>query len=149
MLEGIGLELNSGYILCRSKTKQRCRRRGSMETRSTDENHTIVRLDNCAEIAQVIEFRSLCSSLTDSKVKGIIVDLQNVKIINSLGLGAFLSVQRKMRTAGGSFALMNIPDELSNTFSLDSINGVFTIYKTEEDFHSAIGRKDTRSSRSC
>ena len=64
----------------------------------------------------------------DNKYIGI--DLKNVNIINSSGLGILISLLKKIKAAGGNLKLLNANEKLLNIFKITKLNLVFEIENT-------------------
>jgi len=61
----------------------------------------------------------------DNKYIGI--DLKNINIINSSGLGILISLLKKIKAAGGNLKLLNANEKLLNIFKITKLNLVFEI----------------------
>ena len=64
--------------------------------------------------------------------KLFIVDLKEVKFINSMGLNMLLSILTKVRKAGGEVVLINIPEQLSKLLVITKLTSVFHILDNRE-----------------
>ena len=62
--------------------------------------------------------------------KYIGIDLKNVNIINSSGLGILISLLKKIKAAGGNLKLLNANEKLLNIFKITKLNLVFEIENT-------------------
>jgi anti-sigma B factor antagonist len=63
--------------------------------------------------------------------KNVLLDLKNVRWINSTGLGILISGLHKLRNHGGAMKIVNMSDRIDNIFSVTKLNLVFEVY-TEE-----------------
>lgn len=54
-----------------------------------------------------------------------IVDLSNLKYINSTGLSVLITILTKSRNAGGEMILVNLPDQLLNLLQITKLTEVF------------------------
>jgi anti-sigma B factor antagonist len=65
-----------------------------------------------------------------------VVDLKDLKFINSSGLGMLLTLLTKCRKAGGEVVLANVPEQVNN---LLVITKLVSIFKTANSVSEAIG----------
>ena len=59
--------------------------------------------------------------------KNIGIDLKNIQVINSSGLGILISCQNKLKSVNGSLKLLNPSDKVFNIFKITKLNLVFDI----------------------
>jgi anti-sigma B factor antagonist len=72
----------------------------------------------------------------DDAVAGIatlVVDLAHVRFIDSSGLGALLSAQRRLAAAGGDLRLCELTPQVRTLFELVRLHRVFDIANTRAD----------------
>lgn len=62
-----------------------------------------------------------------------VIDLSNLKFINSMGLSFLLTVLTKTRKTGGETILCNIPEQLSKLLVMTKLNNVFTVTNSIEE----------------
>ncbi|WP_394752084.1 STAS domain-containing protein [Crenothrix sp.] len=63
----------------------------------------------------------------------IIVQLEDVRFIDSSGLGALLSGHKNAITKSGKLALVNVQKQVLSMFELTRLNRVFEIYATVDE----------------
>lgn len=68
----------------------------------------------------------IISSL-DSGSLNIAVDLKNVSVINSSGLGILIGCMNRVKSAKGNFKILNPTDKIENLFKITKLNLVFDI----------------------
>ena len=54
-----------------------------------------------------------------------VLDLSDMRYINSTGLSVLLTVLTKSRNAGGDMVIVNIPEQLSNLLKITKLSDVF------------------------
>jgi len=69
----------------------------------------------------------------------VLLDLANCDRLDSVGMGVAISLHKRYRLSGGSFALVNVPSHIMRIFAVTNLDRVFTIYPTEADAVSAFG----------
>ena len=97
-------------------------------------NYNIVEKYNCVVIelkgklmggpdAEV--FKTELQKLIDSGKKNVIIDLENLKFMNSSGLGILIGGLTTMRKNGGDIKLCNADKKISSLLMVSQLNTVF------------------------
>lgn len=79
---------------------------------------------------------SIVEELTDwiaAKKAFFIIDLANLRAINSSGLAILLTILTKSRNAGGDAVLANIPEHLADLLIMTKLHSIFTVLENVED----------------
>ena len=79
--------------------------------------------------------RNLVRDLVNSGYKGILLNLRDVRHIDSAGVGELMSCYTTVRNAGGQLKLMNLS---KNVHNLLQITKLYTLFEVAEDEPSAI-----------
>ncbi len=82
------------------------------------------------------DFNELLHKLIDEGKKQVVVDLSDVKFMNSSGIGMLISGLTTMKKAEGSMKLSGATDKIE---SLLVITKLITIFETFDDIEKAIG----------
>jgi anti-sigma B factor antagonist len=69
-------------------------------------------------------------ALIDSKKKKVIVDLDEVKFINSSGLGMLIGGLTTLRNSGGELKLARASKKIEDLLKMTKLTSVFDIHKT-------------------
>ncbi|MCS6905176.1 MAG: STAS domain-containing protein [Bacteroidia bacterium] len=69
----------------------------------------------------------------DKDFKYFLIDLTNLKHINSTGLGVFITLYTKVRAKGGEMILCNPSDNILNLLNITKLNSVFSVVPTLEE----------------
>jgi anti-sigma B factor antagonist len=64
-----------------------------------------------------------------------VVDLKDLKFINSSGLGMMLTLLTKTRKSGGDVALANVPEQVNNLLVITKLTAIF---KTGDSVEEAV-----------
>lgn len=80
-----------------------------------------------------IQFRDRVKNLIADGRTRLVVDLGQVKFIDSFGLGALVSALRVVRSAGGDLKLAHVPASVESVLRLTRLNSVFDIHPAMED----------------
>lgn len=62
-----------------------------------------------------------------------IINLSEVRFINSNGLGLLINILTKSRKAGGDAVLASVPDELSRLLAMTKLNSIFVTASGKEE----------------
>ncbi len=81
------------------------------------------------------EFHGLLHKLLDENKKNVVVDLAQVKFMNSSGLGILISGYTTMKSGGGHLKLANATDKIN---SLLVITKLITIFENFESVDKAV-----------
>jgi anti-sigma B factor antagonist len=79
------------------------------------------------------EFKQAILDAADQGVKLVVVDFSTAGYIDSSGLGALVSLSRRLREAGGDLRLVGLNDELRTLFELTRLDALFPLYASCTD----------------
>jgi len=77
-------------------------------------------------------FKSKMNALIDEGNMDIVIDLSKVTFIDSSGLGALVSILKRIGTKG-EIRLCGLRENIKSLFQLTRLDKVFTIYLTKEE----------------
>ncbi len=80
-----------------------------------------------------LAFRDRIKGLIADGKNRLVVDLANVKFIDSFGLGALVSALRVVRSAGGDLKLACVPPSVESVLRLTRLTTVFEAFPSLED----------------
>jgi anti-sigma B factor antagonist len=83
-------------------------------------------------------FRQEISNLMDSNVDIVLIDFQDVTFMDSSGLGALVLALKTVRAAGGKLFICSVNEQIKMLFELTSMDRVFEIFPSREDFETAV-----------
>jgi anti-sigma B factor antagonist len=63
----------------------------------------------------------------------VVADFSGSPYIDSSGLGALVSLSRRLRDAGGDLRLVGLNDDLRSLFELTRLDQLFPVYATRDD----------------
>ena len=78
------------------------------------------------------EFKRDIASVLDANTK-LVLDLSQLRFVDSSGLGAFISCLRKLNAKGGDLKLSGMSMQVRGVFELVRMHRVFDILPTKED----------------
>ncbi len=79
------------------------------------------------------EFSKLLHKLLDEGKKNVVVDLANVKFMNSSGLGMLISGYTTMKNGGGSLVLANATEKINSLLVITKLITIFDNYDSVEE----------------
>ncbi|MFI7434504.1 STAS domain-containing protein [Micromonospora haikouensis] len=109
----------------------------SLATRAVGE-HTVLEVGGEVDVYTAPRLRERLLELIDGGARHVVVDLGRVDFLDSTGLGAL----KRLRAAGGSFALVCGKEPLLKIFRITALDQVFPLYPTVD---AAIGADPTGS----
>lgn len=76
------------------------------------------------------ELNSALHKLIDAKKKNIIVDLSDVSLMNSSGLGMLIGAVTTMRNAGGNLKIAAATEKVAQVFKITKVSNVIELHET-------------------
>ena len=67
------------------------------------------------------------------KVMTCIIDISELRYINSSGIGVLITILTKFRNKGGEVYLMNPSESVKKLLVITKLNAIFQVVKTEEE----------------
>lgn len=98
----------------------------------------VVKLSGIINAAQSQELRERITELTQTGVKIVLVDCQDVTFMDSSALGALVLAFKNLRAADIELVLCSINEQVRILFELTSMDKVFEIYESQDDFNQAM-----------
>jgi anti-anti-sigma factor len=84
------------------------------------------------------QFRQEITNLVESNVDIVLIDFKDVTFMDSSGLGALVLALKTVRAAGSKLFICSINEQIKMLFELTSMDRVFEIFPTREDFEQAV-----------
>lgn len=95
---------------------------------SMNENGNVTVITLKGSLLADIQTKDILNNVTGMIEKGkvnFVVDLKELKFINSSGLGMLLTCLTKARKVGGDVILANTPEQVSNLLVITKLNSIF------------------------
>lgn len=86
------------------------------------------------DVTNVNQFRREVSDIAASKPKFLLIDLKDISFMDSSGLGALVAALKTIRNSGGELAICSPTDQVQMLFDLTSMNSIFKVYASLQDF---------------
>ena len=75
-------------------------------------------------------FEDTCDSWISNGTKSLVVDLQDLAYVSSMGLRSFINVGQKLDKRGGKLRLCRLSGLVRQVFQITHLYSVFSIYDT-------------------
>ncbi|MFN8368372.1 MAG: STAS domain-containing protein [Candidatus Kapaibacterium sp.] len=83
--------------------------------------------------ADAVEFSTLVRELGEKGVTTLVIDMSNVQIMNSSGLGMLVASLSTMRKFGGTVKFAAVPEKVQTLLTMTHLNSVFQMYPTTQE----------------
>ncbi len=94
-------------------------------TRSDNGEETLLKIDGTLDALTAPELRPTLDALVAEAKKSITVDLSQLRLIDSSGVGALVSLLKRVRSYGGEVRIAGLRDQPLAIFKLLQLNRVF------------------------
>jgi len=74
-----------------------------------------------------LSFQNIITEIAGSEFNTLIIDMANVNIVNSSGLGMLISGYSHLKKAGKTMKLVNVPDKVVKLLQITSFDKIFNI----------------------
>jgi anti-sigma B factor antagonist len=92
----------------------------------------VVQVDGQLIVGNRHELKDLIQSALDKGERRLLVDFSRTGYIDSSGLGALVSISKRVREAGGELRLSGLNDDLRSLFELTKLDTLIAITETPE-----------------
>lgn len=96
-------------------------------TRTDDVDLTVLRISGSLDALSTPELRPMIETLVAEKRAAITVDLSELRIIDSSGVGAIVSLYKRMRAVGSKVEVVGLKDQPLAIFRLLRLDRIFTV----------------------
>ena len=93
---------------------------------------TVVQVDGQLIVGNRHELKELVQTALDRGERRLLIDFSRTGYIDSSGLGALVSISKKVRENGGDLRLAGLNEDLRSLFELTKLDTLFTITDTPE-----------------
>jgi anti-sigma B factor antagonist len=93
---------------------------------------TVVEVDGQLIVGNRHELKEMIQAALDRGERKLLVDFSRTGYIDSSGLGALVSISKRIREASGDLRLAGLNDDLRSLFELTKLDTLFTITETPE-----------------
>ena len=79
------------------------------------------------------EFQDMIASKIEENKNQFVVDLHNVKYVNSTGIGILIRAYTALKNSGGDMKLAAVTDKVTGVLSITKLDTIFNFYDTVND----------------
>lgn len=76
---------------------------------------------------------NVASDAIEKKILTCIIDISNLRYINSSGIGVLITILTKFRNKGGEVFLMKPSETVQKLLVITKLNAIFQVVQSEED----------------
>ncbi|MCG6552345.1 MAG: STAS domain-containing protein [Candidatus Magnetominusculus sp. LBB02] len=95
--------------------------------------YTVVSVAGEIDMYSSPALRDTLLSLVKKKAAVVIVNLKDIKYIDSSGIATFVEALKKMMAYKGRLKIVNVPERVMEIFKFSKLDQVFDIYGSIED----------------
>ena len=99
----------------------------------TKDGFLLVTVEGQLVVGNRQEFKQLVLDEVERGARQIVVDFANTAYIDSSGLGALVSLGKRIRESGCELRLAALNDDLRTLFELTRLDTLFPLYASRED----------------
>ena len=92
----------------------------------------VVRVEGQLIVGNRQELKDLIQRSLDAGERRILIDFSRTGYIDSSGLGALVSINKRIREAGGELRLSGLNEDLRSLFELTKLDTLFAIAETPQ-----------------
>jgi len=97
------------------------------------DNATILTLAGELDAYTSLELRDTVVRLVEEGARALIINLEKVDFIDSVGLGTLVGGLKRLVEHGGSLRLVCVNPEIQKVFDITGLSKIFAIHKTNEE----------------
>ncbi len=94
-----------------------------------NENQIVVKPGQDVVASMANEFRSELHNLVQESPEEIIIDLDGVEMVDSVGIGVMIATHNSLNKAGGELKVTNVAKDIFNLFCTMRLDRHFTVEK--------------------
>jgi len=110
----------------------------SFTVRKDSRGVTVIGVDGQLVVGNRHELKQKVIEALDAGERKVLVDFTNTGYIDSSGLGALVSLSKKMRDSAGELRLAGLNEDLRTLFELTKLDSLFNIGDTPEQATAAF-----------
>ncbi|MEH1868370.1 MAG: STAS domain-containing protein [Nostoc sp.] len=99
---------------------------------------TVLQLSGILDNIRGNELRRQVSGLITEGANIFLLDLKEIKLIDSSGLGALISVMQIVQSANGKLFICSVSEQVRMLFQLTKVDRIFKIFADQEEFNREI-----------
>lgn len=98
------------------------------DRRSLDNGVEVLTFDGRLDALTALEVRPTIDELVEQRAKRVVCDMQKLTMVDSSGVGAIVSLFKRLRTLGGDVKIARLNGQPKEIFRLLRLDRVFDVY---------------------
>lgn len=103
------------------------------ETKSIESNTILKLFGHLVEKSQATDFLAAVHQEIENGNKNIVLDLTDLKYLNSTGINVFVNILTKVRKQDGELILYGVNKKINDLLIITKINSLFKVFNSEEE----------------
>ena len=99
----------------------------------------VVHLHGPVDVSRAMELRDLLGAQIDSPAARVLLDLSDVSLIDSSGIGILVTAHRRADGQGARFGLAGATGTVARVFEMTRTNKLLSLYDNVEDGVAGLG----------
>jgi anti-sigma B factor antagonist len=96
-------------------------------TRTDQGDETTLRIEGLLDAVSTSDIRPIIDAVVEDRRRRVVVELSGLRLIDSSGVGAIVSLYKRVRAQGGEVRVVGIRDQPLAIFKLLRLDRVFSI----------------------
>ncbi|MCB1171969.1 MAG: STAS domain-containing protein [Leptospiraceae bacterium] len=94
------------------------------------DKHKVVKLNGEVDLYCVGDLKKDLLKIIDDNGQGssIVIDMQDLKYMDSSGIALMANLQKKLKAVDGKFSLVHVNEDIMNVLRLSALDSFFRIY---------------------
>lgn len=94
------------------------------------------------DISTHLRLKDLLYRTLDDGATSLLVNMTNVRYMDSSGFGTLLGVTKRIRPSGGTVNLIGCNQAIQRMLKITHLNTIFGLYETEDEAIRALGNRN-------
>lgn len=90
------------------------------------------------------ELQEQIDELLELKVSAIVLDLEDLKFMSSVGVGLINSTKNKLKEQGGNFAMVNLQPQIKKVFEIMSLLPIMNVFNDIDELDDYLSKIQNR-----
>lgn len=106
-----------------------------------DASNLIIKLKGPLDLHTAQDFKEQVKKQLSKKINNIVLDLEIIDFIDSSGIGAILSLYKKIENKGGKIVIINMSPTLKRIFEVSGILKIIEAYTSRQQALENLSRR--------
>lgn len=106
------------------------------------EGHSVLALSGEIDVYSAPQFKQAVTGILDANERHLIVDMNNVKYMDSSGFGILLSAVKRLRPIEGTVNLVGCAAPIDRVLRITKLDTLFNMYPTMDEAMKAIAQSN-------